>query len=201
MKITVLAMAAITLATLAHGETISLRSGAFDGPFVSAQFGKQSAASVETNVQTTVQPGPSYDQPDALGKHGIWQIHGGYGRDLGQGFNLSVAGFAEFGGDWLDATTATFFKDSVRQKISSRVGIYFAPGFYINPQTLAYAKIGASQANHKYNRETYGVALEQRISGRIAGVGFKRKLGEHTFWTLDYTRVDYGLDQIGHPYN
>ncbi|MEY4873232.1 MAG: hypothetical protein RLZZ563_2562, partial [Pseudomonadota bacterium] len=55
MKSIVLTMIAVFAAAMAQAETAG---GAFDGPFVSVEFGSQSAAAVETNVQTTLQPGP-----------------------------------------------------------------------------------------------------------------------------------------------
>ena len=148
-------------------------------------------------MQTTLQPGPSFDQPDALGKGGVLQFHGGYGRDLGGMFNVAVGAFAEFGGAGVAPTRATFFGDTVEQDITNRVGIYVAPGVYVDPQTVIFAKIGVSQADHRYDRAAAGIALSQRISGQMLGVGVKRMLDEHMFWTMDYTRVDYGLAQIG----
>jgi hypothetical protein len=194
MKSIVLTMIAVFAAAVAQAETAG---GAFDGPFVSAQFGSQSASAVETHVQTTLQPGPSFDQPDALGKGGVLQFHGGYGRDLGGMFNVAVGAFAEFGGAGVAPTRATFFGDTVEQDITNRVGIYVAPGVYVDPQTVIFAKIGVSQADHRYDRAAPGIALSQRISGQMLGVGVKRMLDEHMFWTMDYTRVDYGLAQIG----
>ncbi len=197
MKTTVLTMLAFVTSAAAHAEPASERSGAFDGAFFSAQFGAQSGAAVEANVQTSAQPGPSFDQPDARGKGGVFQFQAGYGRDLGRAFNLSVGGFAEFGGAELDVSQATFFRDPVEQAITNRVGLYLAPGVYVDPQTLIYAKIGVSQATHHYDRATYAVALSQQISGPMLGIGLKRMLNDHMFWTMDYTRVDYGLAQIG----
>lgn len=197
MKTTALAILAFLTAAAAQAETNSGRSGAFDGAFVSAQFGAQSVAAAEANVQTTAQPGPSFAQPDAQGKGGALQIHGGYGHDLGRAFNLSVGGFVELGGADLDLSQATFFGDQVKQDISNRVGLYVAPGIYLDPQTLIYAKVGVSQATHNYSRATYGVDLSQQISGQMLGVGLKRMLSDRMFWTMDYTRVNYGLSQIG----
>lgn len=195
-------LAILTLLTLAatvpsaRAETDVAQGGAFDGPFVSAQFGAQRASAVEANVQTTV-PGFSFNQPDALGKGGVLQIHGGYGRDLGRGFNLTVAGFAEFGGAGLPPTRATFFGDTVEQDITDRIGVYVAPGVYLDPRTVVFAKIGVAQAEQRYSRALPGVALSPRISGQMLGVGVKRMLDDHIFWSADYTRVDYGRTQIG----
>lgn len=198
MKLAILTLlAAGAMAPLAHAETDAALGGAFDGPFVSAQFGAQRASAVEANVQTTVQPGLSFNQPDALGEGGVFQIHGGYGRDIGRVFNLTVAGFAEFGGAGLAPTRATFFGDAVEQDITNRIGVYVAPGVYLDLRTVVFAKIGVAQAEHRYSRALPGVALSPRISGQMLGVGVKRMLDDHIFWSADYTRVDYGRTQIG----
>lgn len=194
MKSIVLTMIAVFAAAVAQAETAG---GAFDGPFVSVEFGSQSAAAVETNVQTTLQPGPSINQPDALGKGGVLQVHGGYGHDFGGMFNLSVGGFAELSGGRLASTRAGAFGDTVEQEIANRIGLYLAPGVYVDPQTLVYAKVGVSRAEHRYERATYGVALSEEISGQMFGIGVKRMLDEHMFWSADYTRVNYGLTQLG----
>lgn len=194
MKSIVLTILAVFVAATAQAETAG---GAFDGPFVSAQFGSQSASAVETNVQTTAQPGPSINQPDALGKGGVLQVHGGYGHDLGRMFNVTVGGFAELSGGGLAPTRAGFFGDTVDQEIANRIGLYLAPGVYVDPQTLVYAKVGVSQADHRYDRAVPGIALSQRISGQMFGIGVKRMLDDHMFWSVDYTRVNYGLAQLG----
>ena len=198
MKLAILTLLALAVTVpLAHAEPDAARGGAFDGPFVSAGFGAQRASAGAANVQTTVQPGPSFNQPDALGEGGVFQIHGGYGRDIGRLFNLTVAGFAEVGGAGLAPTQATFFGDAVAQDITNRIGVYVAPGVYLDPRTVVFAKIGVAQADQRYERATYGVALQKRISGQMLGVGVKRMLDDHMFWSVDYTRLDYGRTQIG----
>lgn len=198
MKRAILTLLALAVTVpLAHAEPEAARGGAFDGPFVSAGFGAQRASAREANVQTTVQPGPSFNQPDALGEGGVFQIHGGYGRDIGRVFNLTVAGFAEIGGAGLAPTQATFFGDAVAQDISKRIGVYVAPGVYLDPRTVVFAKIGVAQAEQRYSRALPGVALSPRISGQMLGIGVKRMLDDHMFWSVDYTRLDYGRTQIG----
>ena len=197
MKTSILTILVVLIAATANAETRSQNSGAFDGAFVGAQFGAQSGEASETNVQTTLQPGPSFDQPDAAGRSGVFQLHSGYGRDVGPMLNLSAGAFFEFGGARLDVTEATALEDHVAQSITKKRGLYIAPGIYSDPTTLVYGKVGMAQAAHRYTRADYGVALDKRISGRILGLGIKGMLDDHMFWTIEYTRVDYGLLQIG----
>lgn len=188
-----LALMLAGLGTLAQAQD---GRSAFTGPQISLHFGAQNSAVTETHVATTNGLN-QFNQPDATARGGIVQVHAGYGFDLGQGFNLTLGAFLEPGSATLAPTRATFFLDTVQQELRNRRGLYLAPGYLVDDRTLIFAKLGLAQADELYTRATPGIALRRVVSGTVYGVGVKRMLNRHLFWSFDVTRTDYGLNRLG----
>ncbi len=94
----------------------------------------------------------------------------------------------------LDDINATFFGDRVQQEISNRIGLYIAPGYAIQGNTLVFFKFGFTRANQSYTRESRGVALDKVIKGKLFGLGIKHAITENIYIGADITKYHYGMN-------
>lgn len=166
-------------------------TGLFAGPSISLGVGYLNNNIYQQNVQS-VSGTPSYDQPGASKQDVFGQLSAGYGYDLGQKFNVSIHLFYNFGNDDVDDIKATFFQDTVKQRIKNSAGIYIAPGYYIHSKALIFLKVGYVHADQTYLRKAQNINLDNSIEGNLWGIGVKYLVSDNIFIGADLTKYWYG---------
>ncbi len=170
-------------------------TGRFSGPYASLGAGYQYSDIFHENVRT-VNPimglYRSYDQPSASGEDVLGQALAGYGYNFGQNYNLSINLFYNFGATGVADIKATFYQDTVKQRIKNTVGMFLAPGYYISPQALVFLKVGYVRSGQEYIRDSQNIRLDRTIQGFLWGVGAKYLVSENVFIGVDVTRYTYG---------
>lgn len=166
----------------------------FSGPYVSLGAGYQHNTIEKENVRF-VTGLPSYDQPDASDKDFVGRIQAGYGRDFFEKFNVSVGVFYDIGGNKVKDIKATFYQDNVKQSIENTAGVFIAPGYYVNQQTLVFVKAGYVRADKEYTRPqapNSNISLSDSVGGYLWGAGVKHLISKNVFIGADLTRYTYG---------
>jgi hypothetical protein len=88
--------------------------------------------------------------------------------------------------------------------VGRRIDLYVAPGYKINPDTVAYAKVGYTNVStNGLNDTSTGAAIGNGpgSSGVIYGVGFKQRFDHNSpyFYAVDYTVGSTNSGQITDP--
>jgi hypothetical protein len=163
---------------------------AFSGLSVSLGADYQASRISQETVRTT--DGVfAIKQPDAAGRGLAMQIQTGYAVKLGERFSISANAYASAGSGQTLATKATFFADSVVQKVGPAFGIFVAPGVYVTPRTLVFAKAGYGFSSWDYRRTAYGISSDKRGGGVLLGVGIKQLVSDKIFIGADLTRHSF----------
>jgi opacity protein-like surface antigen len=170
----------------------------FSGPYLSLGAGFQYNNIEKENVRA-VSGFPSIDQPNASNNDFVGRIQAGYGRDLSEKFNFSVGVFYDIGGNKVNDIKATFYQDNVKQSIENTVGVFIAPGYYVNKQSLLFVKAGYVRADKEYTRYKQelpdvdiNINLRNSVDGYLWGVGVKHLVSENVFVGADFTRCSFG---------
>ena len=88
--------------------------------------------------------------------------------------------------------------------IKDRVDFYVAPGYKINPESVAYVKLGYSQVSKDGLVDTStgsSIGSGPKSSGMSYGIGFKQKFGPQSpyFYAVDYSFGGLGKGSINDP--
>jgi opacity protein-like surface antigen len=182
-------------------------TGAFEGPYVSVGAGFEGSRIYDQTVRA---PGLGlmYKQQNTADKHAAAQVLAGYGIDFNPNitlspewsfspkFNLSANIFHNFSNKKVGFSYATFYSDTVVQKLSNNLGIALEPGYYINDRLLAYGKMGYVRADALYRRDNFTISQNNSIDGYLFGAGAKYLLTDHIYVGADVTRYDYGRSSL-----
>ena len=170
-------------------------SSTFSGPYMSVGAGYQHNLIDNENVRATT-GSPSFNQPSASNHDIFGQIQAGYGRDFFEKYNISVGLFYDFGGSKVNDIKATFYQDIVKQRLENTAGIFIAPGYYINKETLVFVKAGYVHADKEYVRfkqtPNININLDDSVDGYLWGVGVKHMVSKNIFVGADLTKFSYG---------
>ena len=169
----------------------------FSGPYLSLGAGFQHITIEKENVRA-VSGFPSIDQPSASNNDFVGRIQAGYGRDLSEKINVSAGVFYDIGGNKVNDIKATYYQDNVKQSIENTVGIFIAPGYYVNKQTLVFVKAGYVRADKEYARykqegiTDININIRNSVDGYLWGAGVKHLVSENVFVGADFTRCTFG---------
>ncbi|MBK5914182.1 outer membrane protein [Rhodocyclus purpureus] len=171
MKFKKLAM----LAALSAASSFAVAApAAFDGPFVQAGVGFANSQSDYSETWNGNSLSTKLNDTSFVG-----QVAGGWSQSFGQ-WNLAASAYYTIGDQ--KAGKVTFNGDSAEFKLKDTWGVSIDPGYYINPQTLAYLKLGyvatkgelsatgAGSDSETFNGYTYGVGLKYAFTPNLYGV-------------------------------
>ena len=187
----------LTIITLSYVSNVLAEnaSSSFSGPYVSLGLGNQYNVIDKENVRA-VTGAPSFDQPNASKHDYFGQIQAGYGIDFYDKFNVALNAFYDFGGEKVNDIKATLYQDTVKQRLQNTAGIFIAPGYYVNDQTLVFLKAGWVRADKEYSRyrqvPNINVNVNDSVDGYLWGVGIKHLVSTKLFIGADLTRYSYG---------
>lgn len=214
-------IAAVAL-TLASSAALA---GDFDGPYVAVAAGlaNNQAEGTWSGISGWGGTDPYLytfeDQLSSLGDDGLeGQVSAGYTMSIGSKFSLGGGVFYNFGqdcaGDFASADTnrpgeATWYDAwEIKTELTSVWGVSIEPGLYIGDKTLAYVKLGYSQAKlglagaFAVGEPALGYAesgsdsASKTVDGFVFGWGLKHLVTDKLFVGVEVSQTQYGGTKV-----
>jgi len=179
--------------------TGSAYAGNFEGLSVFGKAGVKSSE-VEIKFDDTISGGGS-GKSDGTGRS---EYFGAVGIDYG--FKLNEKFVALIGAE-IDVNDTTFYKSTdvdngvvstAKFKQKNSYGIYVAPGYMINEDTLLYTKLSYNRAklSAKFTEGNDSGSLSDNFDGFGFGVGARVFVAKNIYLNAEWQKITYGSEKF-----